>query len=176
MVGRERGVVQLSNPSRRRCSTQDSGRPIRVGRSAVSSTGWRPWRMASTMSGARKASGKHRLTSPWSTPWRVTRSPTEDATPVRSSSDQRCARARLPDLLLGMAPKVGRPRPQRGGALLGDLESVQGAWLQFWRIGQTKGAAPELSPKATAHKTWGSRHSGRAGEPAVSAVAGVGRP
>ncbi len=85
--GRERGVVRLSNPSRRRCSAQDRGRRVRFRRSAATSTGWRPWRMASTMSGARKASGKHRLTSPWSTPWRVTKSPTEDATPVRSSSD-----------------------------------------------------------------------------------------
>ncbi len=31
-------------------------------------------------------------------------------------------------------------------------------------------------PKALAHKTWGSRRSGRAGEPALGVLEGVGRP
>ena len=58
-------VESQANPRNRRCSAHDAGRSrIRFKRAAVNSTGWRPSRIASTMSGARKTSGITRLTSP----------------------------------------------------------------------------------------------------------------
>ena len=58
-------VESQANPRNRRCSAHDTGRSrIRFKRAAVSSTGWRASKTASTMSGARNASGIIRLTSP----------------------------------------------------------------------------------------------------------------
>ena len=54
-------------PSSALCASQLSGRsPGRFSRSAVSASGWVPSRMPSTRSGARKASGSDRETSPTS--------------------------------------------------------------------------------------------------------------
>ncbi len=41
-------------------------------------------------------------------------------------------------------------------------------------IASHAGRRPPPGPKAPAHKTWGNRRSGRAGEPAVGAGGGVG--
>ena len=58
-------LIDQAKRRTRRCSAHDTGRSrIRFSRLAVSSMGWRPARMASTMSGARRPSGRIRLTSP----------------------------------------------------------------------------------------------------------------
>ncbi len=62
-------LIDQAKPRTRRCSAHDTGKSrIRFSRLAVSSMGWRPARIASTMSGARRPSGRIRLTTPRKTP------------------------------------------------------------------------------------------------------------
>ena len=61
--GTHGGRIQEPKPSDTICSAQLSGRSARLVKvSAVRSTGWLPARTASTISGAKKASGMRRLT------------------------------------------------------------------------------------------------------------------